>query len=67
MISNGEVILSILLKLSNLSLTKYFAGNILYLFFAISLIDVNGAYKTIDKNSYFVHISTAAPDPSDSP
>ena len=67
MISNGEVILSILLKLSNLSLTKYFVGNILYLFFAISLIDVNGASKTIDKNSYFVPISTAAPDPSDSP
>ena len=62
MMSNGEVILSILLKLSNLSLTKYFVGNILYLFFAISLIDVNGASKTIDKNSYFVPISTAAPE-----
>ena len=56
MISNGEVILSILLKLSNLSLTKYFVGNILYLFFAMSLIDVNGASKTIDKNLYFVHL-----------
>ena len=67
MISNGEVILSILLKLSNLSLTKYFVGNILYLFFAISLIEVYGASKTIYKNLCFVPNSTATPDPSDSP